>query len=244
MAVKRLISAFSNLVTSVRDVVWPRLCPVCGIALLPGEEILCLECLTNLPRTHLHLAGYNPKNNPVIDRLVNPAIPINRGTAWFYYGAGSPFSRIILEAKFHSQPYILRHAGRLYAKEILPDGFFSDIDVIIPVPVWISRELSRGYNQTEFICRGLSEVTGIPIGLDLIARRPHRSQRKRSATQRHLGLDGVFKMIRPNEYRGKHILIVDDVLTTGSTMRSALQAIHTAVPDATLSVLTLGCTPP
>lgn len=244
MAVRGFLTSVANVATALRDVVWQRVCPVCRCALLQGEECLCLQCFTTLPRTNLHLHGYKPSDNPVIDRLVNTSVPIYQGTAWFYYGSGSPFSRIILDAKFHNQPYLLRWAGRTCATELKDSGFFTDIDVILPIPIWISRFIARGYNQTEYICRGLSEATGIPIGNHLRARRPHKSQRSRNSQQRRMGLDNVFGVRDAQQLQGKHILIVDDVLTTGSTLRSALAAVHAAVPSAKLSVLTLGCTPP
>lgn len=244
MDVRGLLTSFANISTALRDVVWPRICPACRSALLQGEDTLCLQCLTTLPRTNLHLRGYKPNDNPVIDRLVNPSVPVCRGTAWFYYVSGSPFSRIILDAKFHNQPYMLRWAGRTFASELKGSDFFTGIDIILPIPIWITRLISRGYNQSEYICRGLSEATGIPIGDHLKARRPHKSQRRRNAQQRRHGVDDVFVVRDAKHLQDQHILIVDDVLTTGSTMRSALTAVHKAVPSATLSVLTLGCTPP
>lgn len=242
MAIRGLTASVAGVITSLRDVVWPRVCPVCNTALLHGEETLCMQCLTALPRTNLHKRGYKPTENAVIDRLVDPAVPICRGTAWFYYG--EPYSHIILDAKFHSRPYLLDWAGRTFATELQGTGFFNDIDVILPVPIFITRYISRGYNQTDYICRGLSKISGIPIGNNLKALRPHKSQRSLNAQQRRSGLNNIFAVKGAKNLHDKHILIVDDVLTTGSTMRSVLAAVHRAVPSANLSVLTLGCTPP
>lgn len=244
MAVKGVLTSLAECAAALRDVVFPRVCPVCNTPLLHGEETLCLECLTTLPRTNLHRHGYKPVDNPVIDRLVDPAVPVCRGTAWFYYGAGAPFTRIILDAKFRNRPHLLSWAAKTFANEIKDSGFFDGIDIIMPIPIFITRYMSRGYNQTEYICQGLSKTTGIPVGSHLRARRPHKSQRSRTSQQRRVGLRNAFAVRNSGELQNKHILVVDDVLTTGATLRSALSALHTAEPSATLSVLTLGCTPP
>ena len=242
MAIRRLTASVVHSATALRDVIWPRVCPVCKDALLPGEHFLCTSCNINLPRTNYHEKGYQPQNNPVIERLLDPTVPICRGTAWYHYIAGSANCQIILEAKFHNMPFLMRRAARTFAEEIKDSDFFNGIDLTMPIPIWITRLISRGYNQTEYICQGIKDITGIPMGKNLYARRPHKSQKSLNAEQRRRGLEDLFDVKHPEALTNKHILVIDDVLTTGSTLLSALKALHNSTPSATLSVLTLGCT--
>ncbi len=135
-----------------------------------------------------------------------------------------------------------RQLGRMYAREIKADGFFDDIDVILPVPITERKEMQRGYNQAFEIARGVSDETGLPIGDHLVTVKAHKTQTRQSAYERYLNVKGVFGIQHAEEIDGLHILVIDDVLTTGSTMVAACDSVRQACPEARISVLTLGLT--
>lgn len=217
--------------------VFPAVCEVCGRSLVDGEELLCTHCNTGMPRTFYHTDPFNPLHH----RLA-ASLSVDRAAAWFHYRRTSPYSRLILRAKYFDRPEIARAMGRLYALEIKPSGFFDGIDLILPVPMHSLKELKRGFNQAEEAALGISRATDIPLGDNLRARHSHSTQTRRSAYSRYLNVAGLFGVHNPGELSGLHLLVVDDVLTTGSTLSACCEALRAAVPDARISVLTLAAT--
>lgn len=216
----------------------PNLCLVCGESLVAGETGVCMHCLAELPRTDFHTESFNTMHQ----QLALPA-KIDRAAAWFHYVRTNPYAKLIQHAKYNNRPDMAIHLARLYASEILETGFFDGIDVIVPVPMWCLKKFNRGYNQAEKIAHGLSEVTGLPIENNVLyARLPHTTQTHFTAMQRMKNIGGVYGVRNANRLAGKHILIVDDVFTTGATLRECAAQIHREAPTATVSVLTLAAT--
>lgn len=216
----------------------PNVCLVCGRALVDGENGICLHCLANLPRTDFHTEPFNSMHK----QLAIPA-KIERAAAWFHYIRTNPYARLIQHTKYDNRLDLAVHLARIYATELLDSGFFDGIDMIVPVPMWYIKKLNRGYNQAEKIAKGLSAVTGIPtINNILYARRPHKTQTHFKAMERMKNIIGVYKVKNTHLLTGKHILIVDDVFTTGATLRECAAQIHAHEPTATVSVLTLAAT--
>lgn len=234
MDVKRLIKGWlGDLVSAI----YPPLCEVCDRPLVDGERIMCLHCNVGLPRTYSHVAS----GGPVHDRLMSHA-QIKRVASWFFYQRTSPYTSLIHQAKYHSRPMLARELGEIYALEIMSDGFFDDIDLIIPVAMSWKKEARRGYNQSEEIARGISNVTGIQVVDNLVVKKDHGTQTSRGAFDRYLNVKGLFKVVNPEELVEKHVLVVDDVLTTGSTMLAACDTLYESSHGITISVLTLGAT--
>lgn len=222
------------------SMIFPDVCSVCHRSLVDGEDFLCLGCLSGLPRTNIHALPFNQ----IHERLAMPGMLIERAGAWFWYIRGSDFRSIVHDAKYRGMWSICRRAAATYAREIAPDGFFDGIDMIVPIPLHRSRFLSRGYNQSEQIALGVSDVTGIPVGHCLQAVCGHESQTRHNATERLRNAMGIYEVIPEMKpiLQGKHVLIVDDVITTGATMLACLKAIADAAPTARLSVMSLGAT--
>ena len=224
----------------LRDIggsLYPRLCTVCGRPLVRGEEIMCLGCSVDMPRTRLHTQQFG-----IIHQRLAGHAPIERAASYFYYHRDGKYARLIHDAKYNGRPYIARGLAARYAAEIAPDGFFEGIDIIIPVPLHRSKLRRRGYNQSRVIAEGVAEVTGIGIGDNLVARHGHSTQTRLNAFQRWLNARDIYAVERAGELRGRHVLIVDDVLTTGATLLACCEAVHNAAPDATISVLTIALT--
>lgn len=199
--------------SSLLSLFFPRCCVVCGRSLAKGEECICAMCNINLPRTNFHLR----KDNPV-EQLFWGKIPLERATSFFFYRKGSDFRQILHQLKYGGQKEIGAVMGRYMAAELLPSGFFQGIDVIVPIPLHKRKQRLRGYNQSEWIARGISSVTGIPIDVESVMRRKNtETQTRKSTFERWENVDGIFDLPHPDRFIGKHVLIIDDVLTTGAT---------------------------
>ena len=218
------------------DLISPRMCVVCGHRLTVTEEIICAKCNFHLPRTGFQTNAYE---NPLA-KLFWVQIPIERASALFYYEAHSKTANIIYELKYKNHPEIGEVMGRMMGKELLLSGFFDGIDGIIPVPLAKKRQRQRGYNQSVEIARGVGEVTGLPI-LNQVVRRTNfkSSQTHLGRWERNENVETVFELIDGDAIRGKHLLIIDDVITTGATMIACAQQLVKA-GDVKVSVLSLG----
>lgn len=190
-----------------------------------------------MPRTMLHKSSFND----IHTRLAGK-VPINKAAAYFYYYRNNPYAKMIQNAKYNSRPKLARTLGSMMAKEIASDGFFDDIDVIVPVPLHILKQIRRGYNQSEEIARGISTVTGIPTEPKALKAKRHSTQTRRNAWSRWLNTQDIYSINSKVTLTAGHILLVDDVITTGATMLRCLEALHNTYPHATLSVACLGFT--
>lgn len=233
-----LLRSLADMGTEIFDILFPRVCVVCGKPLVAGEDVMCLGCLVDLPRTGQH----RRQPNDIHTRLISLHAPLERCASLFHYHKDNPYSTLVKAAKYRSRPSIGRHLGAMFADELKADGFFDGIDLILPVPIHFLRLLTRGYNQTIHIAQGVSKVTGIPVGDNLYAPRPHAAQARKRAEGRRINATGAFAVRNPEQLQGKHLLVVDDVITTGSTMVSALDTIKYAEPTVRLSVLSLALT--
>ncbi|MBJ2185276.1 phosphoribosyltransferase family protein [Paramuribaculum intestinale] len=221
-------------IDDLASVIFPRVCEVCGRSLAHGEHILCLECLTDMPRTGIASDAFTQMHI----RLASPGLPVEKAASWFYYYRDSPYAKLIQQAKYNGRPRLARTLGRMFATEIAPTGFFDGIDVITPVPLATLKFIIRGYNQAKEIALGISDATGLPVEEMLHARR-HSTQTRRTSYQRWINTRGVYTVSKHHTPDSRHILLVDDVMTTGATTLSCLTALHTASPAARISVATL-----
>lgn len=218
-------------------IVFPDVCEVCGSSLVRGEDVICLKCDMNMPRTRVH----NDSFNIIHERLAGKT-PIERAAGYFYYYRESDYAAIIHNAKYNGRPIIARKLAMRFARELMADNFFDGIDLVLYVPMFFLKKIKRGYNQSEYIANGISQATNIPIGHNLISKRSHSSQTKKNSYSRWLNAQGVYDVINSEELENKHVLIVDDVITTGATLLACCDVVHNAVPSATISVLSLAVT--
>ena len=218
-------------------VIFPRVCEVCSRSLTHGEDTLCLYCHTEMPRVGVHNESFN-----IIHKRIAGHIPVERAASWFYYYRDNPFALMIQRAKYNSRPALAKRLATMYAHEIAPDGFFDGIDAIVPIPLHWFKKFRRGYNQSEEIASGIAAVTNLPVEAGLLKARRHSTQTRRNAYERWLNTRHIFSVADASLIAGRHLLLVDDVLTTGATMLGCMEAIHAADPSAKISVLTLGLT--
>ena len=169
-------------------------------------------------------------------------IPVERAAALFHYESHAETANIIYQLKYKDHPEIGPLMGRMVATELKKDGFFDGIDEIVPVPLTKERLHQRGYNQSEEIAKGVSEITGLPINNNVVKRTVFMgSQTRRSRWDRQENVEYAFKLTHGEAIAGKHLLIVDDVVTTGATIIAcAKELVKTG--NVKISVLSLGLT--
>ncbi len=226
-----MISFWSRLL----DLISPRLCVVCGNRLAVTEEVVCSKCYLHLPRTDFD----NDLYENVMAKLFWGQIKLEKATALFYYEAHAETAKILYELKYKNHPEIGVVMGRMMAKELMRSGLFDDIDAIVPVPLAKKREWQRGYNQSLELAKGVSEVTGLPIA-NLVIRRTKfvGSQTQRGRWERNENVAHVFELVDEN-ISGQHLLLIDDVVTTGATVIACAKEMQKA-SNVKISVLALG----
>ncbi|MDE6692139.1 MAG: hypothetical protein K2K05_02015 [Muribaculaceae bacterium] len=225
-----------QLLLAVSHLIAPRVCRVCGQSLNSEEEYLCLECFLDIPRTQSHKRDFND-----IHRRLGHRCKVDRGAGWFFYRKDSAYARLLVDAKYHDMPGIDRYLGRMCATELDAEGFFAGINIMIPMPMHWRKRLLRGYNQAEAICEGIRDVTGLEFSKTLTAVRSHGVQSRHSRTQRYSKIAHTMEVKDPAAISGKHVLLVDDIITTGASCIEAIRALQEASPAA-VSVLSLGLT--
>lgn len=187
-----------SIVSHLLNVLFPRECHVCGNNLAPHERFACTACLSQLPRTGYH----RRKMNPMEERFAGQ-FPFRKATGHFFYTRDSALSRLVQDMKYRNFPAIGEMLGALAGSELFTTGFFSDIDVIVPVPMHYFKQAVRGYNQTHHIARGLGEATSLPVEHALKSQRPHRTQTSLSREERLANTSDLFAVTDPGLIRGK-----------------------------------------
>ncbi|MBR3454278.1 MAG: ComF family protein [Bacteroidaceae bacterium] len=225
-----------RLATDILHFMLPPRCIVCGNRLTNGESHLCINCLGSLPRTNFHLSDQN-----AMEQMFWGRINIVRATALFYY-QGEETHTVLHNLKYYDNPDVGRHLGMVMAEEALDSGFFQDIDAIVPVPLHNRKERKRGYNQCLYIAEGLSEVTGIKVlHKEMVRLVNTKTQTRLSKDERWENVQDIFAPSRRCKVLPtcQHVLIIDDVVTTGSTLISLAKAIESVNHGIRFSVLSL-----
>ena len=224
-------------VLDILNFVFPAECHVCGNNLAAHEKFICAHCLQELPRTGYHR---NPKN-PMVERLAGQ-FPFVSATGHFFYSRESSLAQLIQDMKYRGFYSIGTFLGRLAAEELLITGYFNEIDFIVPVPMHFSKRFRRGYNQTDYIAKGISEVCGSPVLNLLKMSKTRKTQTSLNRRQRLSNAENLFKVRKTHDISAKSLLLVDDVCTTGATIASAAKTITDKYPGIRLYLFTLGVT--
>lgn len=200
---------------------FPHLCVVCNNKLSDGELHICTDCLLILPKTNYHL---QPDNR--LEQFFAGRIPFQRVAAFGYFLKEGSIQKIIHELKYRHNPSIGTYIGELCGNNLKGSSFISEIDLIVPVPLHPKRQKQRGYNQSLEICKGISKNTGIPIDCNTLIRKINNpSQTKNKRIDRWQNVEDIFTLTDYETLENKHILLVDDIITTGSTIESCAKEI-------------------
>jgi len=200
---------------------FPSNCLVCGKKLNAYREVLCFACEIKMPRTNFG----NQSDNPV-SKIFWGRVPVISGTSLFRFEKGSAYQTLLHDLKYRGNKRVGIYLGRLLGQEIKHSPY-SECDLLLPVPLHRRRLKQRGYNQSEIIARGASEITGIPVATNLIRRKGHsRSQTSLNRQDRFENIATSFTLCdHPVDLNDKKILIIDDVITTGATLEACSQVL-------------------
>jgi ComF family protein len=230
----KIINNLKEIYISLLNIAYPNLCVPCGEVLMKGEQCLCLSCLYNIPKTNYHLECDNS-----VEKRFWGKIPIFRATAFFYFEKGSNFQKLLHDLKYKNNKNLGFVLGKHAGADLLNCSDFSSIDTIVPVPLHPKKLKTRGYNQSEWIGKGLSEIMNKPQNTtNLVRVKENVSQTRKSVYERYENTEGIFDLKDDRIFEGKHILLVDDVLTTGSTLEACVQALL-KTKDVKISIFTL-----
>lgn len=226
------------MIRRLLDFIAPRGCTICGKRLGIDDEVLCPSCVLHLPRTGFH---QSPLDNAMA-RLFWGIIPVERVAAYTYYSPGSELARVVYELKYNDRPDIGIALGRMMATELQDSGFFEGIDMLVPVPLASRRERQRGYNQSRQLALGISEISGLPVSDCAVRRTVFKgSQTELSRWDRQENVEDVFRLRDADVLNRRHVLLVDDIVTTGATVTACARELL-KVDGVRLSILSFGYT--
>lgn len=233
------------------DVVMPRSCAVCGRRLGLMEEAVCTYCLADIPFTFFWDRPHNPmadRFNGMIQRDLDKDPSLREeyafAAALFFYRNGSPFREITKSLKYRADFTTGRRFASMLGERLAASENFRDVDAVIPVPLHWTRRRRRGYNQSEVIARAVAQTLGCPCRSGLLKRnRRTTSQTRLSLEEKSRNVSGAFtvrKRVLESIPEPLHVLLVDDVYTTGSTLNACRKALREALgPQTRISVATL-----
>ncbi len=215
-----MLALFERL-RDVFQLFFPSTCEVCGNSLRYGEHLICTDCLLDIPQIYLHNLEHNPA-----EKMFAGQVPFVRATAFFNYQKHTNFAHLIHKLKYQGRDDIGILLGEMFGVELQKSGFLDDIDAIVPIPLHPKRERKRGYNQSRILAQGIANVTHTEILDTTVIRTVYtNTQTKKNKDERSQNVQGIFKVNNAEILEGKHILILDDVITTGATCISCAETI-------------------
>lgn len=224
-------------IDDILNLFFPAECHICGNMLGPHERFICNPCIESLPRTGYH----RNMNNPMVERFAGQ-FPFVTATGHFFYSKDSSLAQLIQDMKYRNFPSLGNKMGEIAGQELYTSGFFNDIEVIIPLPMYFIKKAKRGYNQTDHIASGISESSGIPVLNALKMIRSRKTQTVLSRIQRLENADSLFVPRKNFDFNNKGVLLVDDICTTGATLGAAAKALTDSFPTIRLYLFALGVT--
>jgi len=227
------MNLFTQYLNDFFNLFFPDLCIVCNSHLVNQEELICTKCLYNLPKTNYHKEIENP-----VSQLFWGRTKVEYATGFFTFSKGSKYQGMMHKFKYHGNKEIGYVLGKSFGNQ-LRNSVFNQVDIIIPVPLHKSKLKKRGYNQSEWIAKGLSETIKKPLDIKSFIRSvATETQTRKSRFERWKNVEKIFKVTNENALKGYHILLVDDVVTTGSTLEACANAIL-EIKDTKVSIATL-----
>jgi ComF family protein len=213
------------------SLLFPVVCLSCGKSLFRNESVVCTLCQYKLPKTNYHLQKENP-----VAKLFWGRVNVESATAYYSFAKGSKVQHLIHELKYKGQTEVGISIGKWQGIELMKSDDYNKVDVIMAVPLHKKKQRKRGYNQSEFFATGLSVSMKVPTDFVTLYRaEDSETQTKKTRFNRWMNVEYIFKLKDFSNVKGKHILLVDDVITTGATMEACIQALL-EIPEVKVSV--------
>ncbi len=216
---------------------FPHVCIGCNTDVLNANDVLCAECLANLPVT-----GFMDVAGNLVEKIFYGRLPVAHAGSAFYFNKDSVIQRTIIQLKYRNNQAAGNFLGRLLGRQIAISKRFDDVDIIIPLPLNDKKLFRRGYNQASVIANGLAEVWNRPLTEHAVERILFtETQTHKDRIARWKTMEGVFTVTQPALIENKHILLVDDIVTTGATLEACGEAVL-KIPGVKLSIATIAYT--
>ncbi len=226
--------AVKDILADALHLFYPHICTGCGSDLINKNNLLCINCIDELPYTNFALYENNP-----IEKIFTGRLKFKAAHSEFYFSKGQLIQHLIHQLKYNSNKEIGYYLGEIMGNSLLKGSRFSNIDYLIPLPLYADKEFKRGYNQAEVICQGIYKSTQIPVlSNNVVRQRPTETQTRKHRAERWQNVDGSFTIKDPAILTGKNVLLVDDVITTGATLEACGQVIL-QIPGTSISFASL-----
>jgi len=218
------------------SLIFPRVCESCGNTLLLHEKCICNFCLFHLPRTDFHLHSDNPASRLFWGRTNTQTV-----VSMFYFHKGGNVQHLVHRLKYKNRQEVGVFLGQTYGETLLSVPFFKDVVSVIPVPLHPKKKRKRGYNQSELFAKGLAQSMNAMVDIQtLIRKTATTTQTRKSRFKRWENVKEVFALTDIEIYRDKHVLLVDDVVTTGATLEACANELL-KIPGIRVSIATIAC---
>ncbi len=222
-----------DISSSLRHLFFPHVCRSCFAEITQPDQYICTRCVSELPYT-----GFSERDANPVEKIFFGRVRIEAATSLLYFTPASSVQQLIHQIKYKGQQKLAVYLGKMMGLEILGSDRFQGPDLVVPLPLFRSREKQRGYNQAALLGMGISEVTGIPLAPKAIKRvRASATQTRKTRAERWQNMEGIFA-VSPNLEENRHILLVDDVITTGATLDACASALQ-QVKGTRVSIITL-----
>lgn len=216
------------------SLIYPHTCAGCNKTLHPHEDCVCLQCKVQLPRTY-----FENQSGNFIEKLFWGKMEVERASAHYFFHQDSTIQRLMHHLKYDNKPQIGFVLGKLVGADWRKKNYFSDVDLIMPIPLHMKKLRKRGYNQAAEIAKGMAEMLDVEMSTHHLIRTVYTdTQTRKSTFDRWKNVNAIFQINQPHTLKNKHVLIVDDVVTTGSTLQAAAFELK-ALKDVKVSVATV-----
>lgn len=217
------------------SLLYPRTCHMCGTPLLKSETTICTRCIASLPYTRY----WEYDDNPVAQKFWGQ-IETTAGCSLLHFRKGAKVRKLIHQLKYKGKTEVGYKLGYLLGLHLKTNPIYTDIDYVVPIPLHPQKLRKRGYNQSDYIAKGIAEALGAKSAPSIVRRNTHTSsQTQKNRIERFQNVRSIFEVVQPHLIEGKHILVVDDVITTGATIESCAAELLNAAP-CRVSIASIG----
>lgn len=205
-------TSFSNIL----HLIYPKLCAGCGSDLVTGDQLICLTCMSGLPVTNFLTHPDNP-----VEKIFWGRLKLEAASSHMYFTKGSVMQNLLHQFKYRGNRDVGIYFGKMIGEGFMKSERFRDVEALVPLPLYFKKEKKRGYNQAAVICEGMAEVMNLPLLENVIVRRRKtETQTQMNRMERWDNIEGKFELVKRSLIKNKHLLLVDDVITTGATLEA------------------------